>query len=90
MNNVTVIYIYAFTRAASRPRLSETEPKLFVFETSCYSVCDIGLNPSLRKINVNTVKHVLLYRINSSCKLLLIIIIHVNCGVCNPSKHHTV
>ena len=42
------------------------------------SVCDIGLNPSLRKINVNTVKHVLLYRIHSSCKLLLIIIIHVN------------
>ena len=41
-------------------------------------MCDIGLNPSLRKINVNTVKHVLLYRINSSCKLLLIIIIHVN------------
>ena len=25
--------------AASRPRLSETEPKLVVFETSCYAFC---------------------------------------------------
>ena len=24
---------------ASRPRLSETEPKLFVFEISCYAFC---------------------------------------------------
>ena len=41
--------------AASRPRLSETEPMLFVFE----------------KINVNTVNICLLYRTNSSCKLFL-------------------
>ena len=37
--------------AASRSRLLETEPKLFVFETSYYmrSVDDIALNMSLRK-----------------------------------------
>ena len=58
----------------SRPRLSETEPnKLFAFETSCSmrSVCAIALNAPLRKINMNTVKNGLLYRINSTWKLLL-------------------
>ena len=37
--------------AASRSRLLEMEPKLFVFETSYYefSVDDIALNMSLRK-----------------------------------------
>ena len=35
--------------AASRPRLSETEPKCFVFETSMRSVGYIALSPSLRK-----------------------------------------
>ena len=34
--------------AANRPRLSETDPKLFVFETMP-SVGDIALNLSLRK-----------------------------------------
>ena len=36
------------------------------------SVSDIALNPSLRKINLDTVLNVLLYRINSSCKLFLL------------------
>ena len=35
--------------AASRSRLLETEPKLFVLETSYHSVDDIALNLSLRK-----------------------------------------
>ena len=53
--------------AASRPRMSEPEPKWFMFETSSYSfgrqIC------RLAKINVNKVNIILLYRIYSSCKL---------------------
>ena len=55
------IYIYIYIHvldmhplaAASRSRLLETEPKLFVFETSYYmrSVDDIALNMSLRKLS---------------------------------------
>ena len=37
---------------ANRSRLLETEPKLFVFETSYYdSVDDVALNLSLRNMN---------------------------------------
>ena len=37
------------------------------------SVCDITLNPSLRKINVNTVlMFTVSYSVNSSCKLFLL------------------
>ena len=52
--------------AASRSRLSETGPKLCSKLPVMLSVCDSAFNQSLRKINVNTAKHVLLYRINSS------------------------
>ena len=59
--------------AASRSRLSETGPKLLCSKLPVMlSVCDSAFNQSFRKINVNTVKHVLLYRINSSCKLFLL------------------
>ena len=50
------------------------------------SVGDIALNPTLRKINLNTVLKVLLYRINSSCKLFLfmytLIILSDNALIC--------
>ena len=36
------------------------------------SVCDITLDPSLCKINLNTVKTVLLYHISYSCKFLML------------------
>ena len=36
------------------------------------SVCDISLDPSHCKINVNTVKTVLLYHISYSCKLFIL------------------
>ena len=41
--------------AASRPRLSETEPKWFVFETSCYAFG--GRIRRFAKLNVNKVKN---------------------------------
>ena len=31
--------MFYYHAAASRPRLSETVPKLFGFETSCYAFC---------------------------------------------------
>ena len=40
--------------AASRPRLSETEPKWFMFETSCYAYG--GRIRRFAKLNVNKVK----------------------------------
>ena len=57
MNNYVRLAMHSLA-AATRPRLLDTDSKLFVFETSCYavrSVGDIALNPSLRKISVNTV-----------------------------------
>ena len=53
----------------SRPRLSETEPKWFVFETSCYAFG--GRIRRFATVNVNKVKFGLLYRINSSYKVFL-------------------
>ena len=52
-----LVYIYtrhATITAASRSRLLETGPKLFVFETSYYAFCgqyDIALNLSFRKLS---------------------------------------
>ena len=40
-------------RSASQPRLSETEPKWFMFETSCYAFG--GLIHRFAKLNVNKV-----------------------------------
>ena len=60
---------HAFTCAASRPRLSKTEPRWFVFKTSCYVFC--GSIRRFAKVNVNKVNICLLYRINSSCKMFL-------------------
>ena len=56
--------------AGSQPRLSETEPRWFVFETSCYAFG--GRIRRFTKLNVNKVNIFLLYRINSSCKLFLL------------------
>ena len=55
--------------AASQPRLSETDTKLFVFETSCYAFG--GWICRFAKVNVNKVNIFLLYHINSRCKLFL-------------------
>ena len=49
---------------ASRPTMSETEPKWFMFETSIYA---FGRRiRRFAKLNVNKVNIVLLYRIYSS------------------------
>ena len=62
------IYIM-FLIAVSRPRLSETEPKWFMFGSSCYAFG--GQIRRLAKFNVNRVNICLLYRINSTCMLFL-------------------
>ena len=63
--------------AASHPTLSETEPSCLCLKfPAIHSVGEIALNPLLRKIYMNTVlKNMLLYRINSSCKLFLLMYI---------------
>ena len=50
---------------ASRSRLFETEPKLFVFETSYYAFCGRYCFECVvfAKVNVNTVKQYLLHHI---------------------------
>ena len=59
--------------AAGRPRLSETKPKWFVFETSCHSF--VGRIRHFVKISVNKVNIVLPHRIHSTCKLFVSIYI---------------
>ena len=55
--------------AASRPIMSETEPKWFMFETCSYAF-GRRIRP-FAKLNVKKVNICLLYRISSSCKLFL-------------------
>ena len=55
--------------AASQPRLSETEPKWFVFEISCYAFG--GRIRRFAKVNVNKVKRKLCRHSNSTCMLFL-------------------
>ena len=52
--------------SASRPRLSETEPKLFVFETSCYALG--GRIRHFAKVNVNKVNTFIILTIHISAK----------------------
>ena len=55
--------------AAGRPRMTETEPKRFMFETSSYA-----FRRRIRrfaKLNVAKVNIFVLHRIYSSCKLFL-------------------
>ena len=61
--------------AASRPRLSETEPKLFVFETSCNAFCVrycIESVVSQNKREYSLKCFTLSYSVNSSCELVLL------------------
>ena len=66
-----VLYILAMhsLAASSRPRLSETAPKWFMFETSCYAFG--GRIRRFAELNLNKVNIVLLYRIYTICKLFL-------------------
>ena len=57
--------------AASRPRLSGTEPKWLVFETSWFGLGDIALNPSVRKSKHEKSQHFVRYCMNSTCTLFL-------------------
>ena len=74
------MYILAmhWLAAASLPRLSETEPKCFVFETSCYAFG--GRIRRFAKVNVNYVNIILLYQFNMQrCSIRGILSIYWQC-----------